>query len=87
MPADWTTVEMLARQSVAPRARQMAENPFTNTDAEAGVVLALLRALEASGVRVSVADWGGLESLLKYGGHCQNIRVIVSVTPANRGAL
>jgi hypothetical protein len=84
---DWATVELLARQAVAPRARQMAECPYTDTTAEAAVVVALLRALEASGVRVSVADWGGLESLLEYGGHCQNIRAIVSVTPANREAI
>jgi hypothetical protein len=81
---DWAAVEQLVTQAVAPRARQMVEYPFTDLDAEAGVVTSLLRALAASGVRVTVADWTGLESLLKYGGHMQNIRVIVSVTPAER---
>jgi hypothetical protein len=84
MPADWTTVEMLARQSVAPRARQMAECPYTNTDAEAGVVLALLRAVAASGVAVHVASWDALEHLLRYGGHLHSVRVIVSCTPVER---
>jgi hypothetical protein len=78
---DWTTVERLATQAVAPRARQMAECPYSDLDAEAGVVTSLLKALAASGVAVSVADWDGLENLLKYGGYRQNIRVIVSVTP------
>jgi hypothetical protein len=81
---DWLTVEQLATQAVAPRARQMAEYPYTDLDAEAGVVTSLLKALAASGVRVNVSDWDTLESLLKYGGYMQNIRVIVSVTPVKR---
>jgi hypothetical protein len=79
--ADWATVEQLATQAVAPRARQMAEYPFSDLDAEAGVVIALLKAISASGVAVHVADWNALEDLLRHGGHSDQVRVIVSCTP------
>jgi hypothetical protein len=74
---DWRAVERLVTLSVVPAARLLADH--ADPGAQSHAVTALLQALASAGVRVSVADWGGLADVL--GGACaSDVRVIVSVT-------